>query len=840
MKIRKRLWFEIALFFVISAALILHIHQMWVRVENDQITNELEVGRSVGALIPIQDLKLLENSPADLDKPEYLNLKQLLSQIIEINSRARFAYLYTLKQNKIYFIADSEPADSKDYSPPGQEFTEASSQDFQPFRDGKALVTETVADRWGSWRSILVPIFDNQSGKVVAVFGMDYNSGNWHNRVWLEVFQASFVIILIFVFLLLFRIRNRNRLLKNDFDELFRVKEKLAKSEEKLKVITQSVHDVIFVVDKTGKQLFFNDSVETVLGYKVEELIGKSFTGFVPRSELPKYLARLKDVFLNKAVFNFETKIYHKDGHLVDVEINGRLVEIDGEYVGQGTIRDITERKAMTESLNVSLTKYQILFDTFPVGVVLTDQEGKILEANPNAEKILNLSKEEFNGRNLNDRTWKVFRPDGSPMPNTEFAGIRALNENRIVRNVEMGFLKDDEFNWINASAAPVPLDGYGVAIVYNDVTEKRLIEESLQQEQHFTQNLLDSLPGIFYLYSYPDLKLVRWNRNHTSIFGFSDAELKDWSVRDWIDPEIRGNVIHALDEAYKNGSLTSEITLLTKDRRPIPFQFSAVRIALFGRDYIMGVGFDSTEQKRAEQVIIDRNNELQQINAERNKFFSIISHDLKAPFNSIMGFTEILLDLIENNQIQEAARYTRIVLQSSKNAMDLLQNLIDWSRSQTGRMTYRPINFDLIETVETTINLFENIAAKKSIEIKAQLPEKLDICADIDMIATILRNLISNAIKYTFPDGTVSIAVDHQPGRVVVSVRDTGVGISEKMKAKIFRIDETHSTRGTLKEQGTGLGLLLCKEFVENHGGRIWFESEEGKGSTFSFSVPV
>jgi signal transduction histidine kinase len=240
---------------------------------------------------------------------------------------------------------------------------------------------------------------------------------------------------------------------------------------------------------------------------------------------------------------------------------------------------------------------------------------------------------------------------------------------------------------------------------------------------------------------------------------------------------------------------------------------------------------------KQRTSTIEEQKEKLEIANATKDKFFSIIAHDLKSPFNSIMGFSDLLIDQIKEKDYEGIDKYARIIGQSSQRAMDLLMNLLEWSRSQTGRMKFNPENFDLVDLIVENKLLFDEIAAQKGITIKKVLPHDLVVFADKPMISTVLRNLISNAIKFTRQDGEIIISAEKRANEILVSVSDNGVGISTKRIDTLFRLDKSESTTGTAKEQGTGLGLILCKEFIEKHGGKIWVESEEGIGSTFYFT---
>ena len=235
-----------------------------------------------------------------------------------------------------------------------------------------------------------------------------------------------------------------------------------------------------------------------------------------------------------------------------------------------------------------------------------------------------------------------------------------------------------------------------------------------------------------------------------------------------------------------------------------------------------------------------ETNAELQQINASKDKFFSIISHDLKSPFNTILGFSELLHDQIKNKEFEEIELYSELVYKSANKAFDLLMNLMEWTRSQSGRMKFNPERFIFTQTIEELASFFREIAGQKGIQIVTNLPISIEISADKPMISTVLRNLISNAIKFTPNDGIIYITCQKKEKEVLFSIKDTGVGIPESSIPKLFRIDEHYTTEGTNQEAGTGLGLILCREFIEKHNGQIWVQSTEGKGTTFFFTIPM
>ena len=230
----------------------------------------------------------------------------------------------------------------------------------------------------------------------------------------------------------------------------------------------------------------------------------------------------------------------------------------------------------------------------------------------------------------------------------------------------------------------------------------------------------------------------------------------------------------------------------------------------------------------------------LQKTVKEKEKLFSIIAHDLKSPFNSIIGFSNLLVEKVQNKELTGVEKYAEIISKSSLNAMKLLEDLTTWSNAETGTMVFNPQELDINQIISDTEKLLASSFELKSILFYKNIPSDLKIVADKAMISTVFRNLISNAIKFTHKNGAIHLNVEQDKNKLTFSIKDDGVGIPKEVLPKLFIFSESVSTRGTDNEKGTGLGLILCKEFVEKHGGKIWVESEEGEGSTFYFTLPI
>lgn len=230
----------------------------------------------------------------------------------------------------------------------------------------------------------------------------------------------------------------------------------------------------------------------------------------------------------------------------------------------------------------------------------------------------------------------------------------------------------------------------------------------------------------------------------------------------------------------------------------------------------------------------------LEELNSTKDKFFTIIAHDLKNPFNTVIGLSELLMERYDTYESTKIKEFIYQINKFSKNAFDLLENLLQWAKSQTGKLKIEPQKFDIFEVANENLNLFRGLANQKGVNLSSLVDLGIYVYADRNMVTTIIRNLVSNSIKYTEKNGRVSLVAYSKDGFVYFTVADTGVGIPDENIGKLFKIEENITTIGTNDEVGTGLGLIICKEFVEKNGGKIWVESKLNEGTRFTFTVPA
>jgi len=242
----------------------------------------------------------------------------------------------------------------------------------------------------------------------------------------------------------------------------------------------------------------------------------------------------------------------------------------------------------------------------------------------------------------------------------------------------------------------------------------------------------------------------------------------------------------------------------------------------------------------KQQKEIEAQRDQLHELNVTKDKFFSIIGHDLRNPFSALIGLTKLLVSEFDNFPKDQIKELLESIYKSSENTYNLLGNLLEWARSQTGRIQWHPEDIELNQVARSTVELLTRNAHQKNIRVQNEINGKTMVTADKNMLQTVFRNLISNAIKFTPDGGLVTIRSRETDNFIETRVSDTGVGIAGKDIEKLFRIDTHFSRSGTKDEQGTGLGLILCKEFLAKNGGKIWVESQVGKGSSFIFTLPT
>ena len=371
--------------------------------------------------------------------------------------------------------------------------------------------------------------------------------------------------------------------------------------------------------------------------------------------------------------------------------------------------------------------------------------------------------------------------------------------------------------------------------IALEDITEKETNRRLINDIMVGDYSIFKALPDILFVVSSTGIFIENKTNNFDNIFPGINT-IKGKSINELFSTQITNQFLSAIEKTIQSGDLQKFEFQFAND---LKLQFFEARLVLTSNDNVLVLLRDITEQKLSEIKIKKFTEELEQINKSKDKFFSIIGHDLRTPINGLLGYSEILaneIDILEKNEIKE---YASSIIEISRTTNNLLTNLLEWSRIQTGRITFQPVNINLFNAVNTVFNFLNASAHQKKIELISYVDSNTIIYADENMLQSILMNLCGNAIKFTNCCGRVNVYCNEEKDNFIIQVEDNGLGISKLNLKNIFKEQSYFSTLGTAKEKGTGLGLILCKEFVEKHSGKIWVESCEDKGTTFYFTIP-
>jgi PAS domain S-box-containing protein len=486
--------------------------------------------------------------------------------------------------------------------------------------------------------------------------------------------------------------------------------------------------------------------------------------------------------------------------------------------------------------------KYRSLFEIMSHGAFYLDTDRHCIDVNNAALKILGVSREEFLNYGILNPLWKIVDEQGDPLSAEESAFRIALTAGQPVYDKIFGIFNPlrGDYVWVITNAIPQFLSGekapYRVFVTMHDITEQKQKTEALRISEQHAKAVIDAIPDMIF------------RMDSEGVFISYKAANEDL----FVSPEmfIGKNISEVLP---------AEIAVLTKEK--IQQAFNTFNIQIFNYDLqiqhkasqyfecrmipcspneVVAIVRNITEQRQSERELIKSEARLRETNATKDKFFSIIAHDLKSPFNSILGFSELLRDEAKDMDIETIEKYAVIINSSSQHTLKLLDNLLVWATLQQGTIPFEPRMILLNELILSEVKGFRHASIQKNIGLTCDITENIILTADENMIGTVVRNLIANALKFTPQDGKVMVKAEIQNSLVSISVSDTGVGLTKENVDKLFRIETSFSTRGTENEKGTGLGLLLCKEFVEKHEGWIRVASVPGQGSMFIVTLPV
>jgi PAS domain S-box-containing protein len=439
------------------------------------------------------------------------------------------------------------------------------------------------------------------------------------------------------------------------------------------------------------------------------------------------------------------------------------------------------------------------------------------------------------------------FDPTVSKGINFYSAVSRPVIENAVQRALAFGEPFDLELEFITNKGNHRWVHSIGKAYRQNgkttkvygsvqDITERKHAEDALKHSEKHFRELADSITDVFFEMD-TELRYTYWNKASENLLGIRAEAAIGKSIRE-IFP-YTANI--ALAEEVYLEVLKTRKSLIFESVFEYNGKYTIFEIRVYPTERGIAVfTTDITGRKRSEAEIKTKNEELQIINAEKDKFFSIIAHDLRSPFNAFLGLTQLMEEELPSLSPDEIRNFAASMRKSANMLFHLLENLLEWSRMQRGLISFKPETLMLSNEIIAGIELVRDAADKKMIGISQDIPDNLFIKADAQMFESVVRNLVFNAIKFTPKNGEITLAAKKISDTMVqISVSDTGIGMDQELLSKLFRLVEQTQRKGTEGEPSTGLGLIICKDLVEKHGGTIWVESKVGEGSTFYFTIP-
>jgi len=628
-----------------------------------------------------------------------------------------------------------------------------------------------------------------------------------------------------------------NWLLKSQIAEKEKARVLLEEYENRFQVLFNKAPFGYQSLDFDGHFIEVNQQWLDTLGFIREEVIGKWFGDFLSPAYQDGFRERFP-IFKAKGKIHSEFEMIHKNGKQLFIAFDGTIgYGLNGEFKQTHCIlQDITQsrqeeriiresEKSLREAqrlAHIGNWKWVMATDTITWSEELYRINGRDPDsAVPSFSEMSSCYKPE-SWKRLNETVTEAIQ-NGEPY------------------ELELEIVLPDDTTRYTVVRGEADWDDDGKIIglqgTVQDITERKQTEKALSQSNELNALFMKYSPIYAFIkeVSPTESRVLIASENFSNMIGIPSSEIVGKTMDELFPAEFAAKIT-ADDWLVVSSGQMREL-----DEELNGHNYTTIKFPInFGNRYLLaGYTMDVTEHKIAEDEIKLKNDELIKLNADKDRFMSILGHDLRSPFNGILGFLEILSSNIREYDMDTIESQINIVETSAKRVFFLLEDLLMWSRSQSGLLPFEPQKLDLAAICLDILSDVKLNAATKNISVRCSATCEIPIFADPDMLKTVLRNLISNALKFSNQGGKIEILTRLKDSETIVSVSDNGVGMTTETVNKLFNISQVHSTTGTANETGTGLGLLLCKEFVEKHQGKIWVESQHGKGSVFYFSVP-
>jgi PAS domain S-box-containing protein len=602
----------------------------------------------------------------------------------------------------------------------------------------------------------------------------------------------------------------------------------LRESEQKQAAMIANISDVIAIADEQGFIKYKSENVEKWFGWKPDEVIDTNlFDNIHPEDQenAKHFFGKILEKYGETISSNIRYQC--KDTTYKWIEFTGRnLLE---DPVIQGILfnyHDITEKKKAEDSLLESEEKFRTYIENAPYGIFVVDENETFIEVNETACILTGYSEEELIGMNMFTRV----------SPESQDAAIKGYNELVTKGFVSVELLinrKVGPYFWMRVDAAK--LSDTRFILFVSDVTERKNAENALLISERKFRTYIENAPyGIFIVNENGNFEEV--NETASILTGFSNEELLKMSVYSRVDPEYQERGIQGIHELKTKGFSSIELPIIRKNDTGVWMRIDSAR--LFDGRFIMFAN-DITERKNAEYSLLEAKMIAEENSRMKSEFLATMSHELRTPLSAIIGFSDILKDEMFGELNNKQKRHVQHINNGGRHLLELINDILDLSKVEAGKMELSREVFSIPDIMKDIRSSVHPLASKKNINLEIiNNIETQEMIADKMKFKQIMLNLLSNAIKFTPNNGKVSVIATKKADEISVSVTDTGIGIKKDMQLSIFNPFIQVDSSNKREFEGTGLGLALVKQFVEMHNGKIWVESEEGKGSTFTFTI--
>ncbi|MBF0329232.1 MAG: PAS domain S-box protein [Nitrospirae bacterium] len=607
-------------------------------------------------------------------------------------------------------------------------------------------------------------------------------------------------------------------------------------TEERFRQLFHSAQDAIILFDITTKQIIdINKAAENMYGYNREEFLKMTHSDIT--SEQAASDISIKELELKQSIHIPVRYHKKKDGTVFPVQISGTFIPLyTGQKVACGIIHDISVRVRIKEEMQACENKCNTLLENLQQKIFFKNKDSVYISCNKNYADDLKIRPDEIAGKTDYD-----FYP--KELAEKYRADDRRLIEQGRSESIEEQYIKDGQEFWVRTVKKSIKDEGgnvTGILGFFWDITEQKKAEDAQQESEEKFKTLFEKAVDDIHVVD-REGRIVDCNESTCRNLGYTRDELLGLSISD-IDPNFPPDALRLIVDRILSGeAVTVETSQRRKDGSMIDVEVHSSKIMIGGVPHVLTISRDITERKRMMQELSIEKKRADAANHTKSLFLANMSHELRTPLNSIIGFSDMILTYEELDQKQkEEIGY---ILKSGKHLLELVNEILDFSDFTLGEIALELTTFSLRDVLNSSLKIITAAALNHQVKINVEIePDVTDnLCADYKRLKQILYNLLSNALKFTPKGGQVTVrAKNTSKDYVEISVEDTGIGIKEDDIPKLFREFVQLDSSYTRKHEGTGLGLALSKNLIELHGGKIWVESEFGKGSRFIFTLPL